>query len=105
MTMDHRGMLDLLQLIASCTVGALLGAAFFWGLWVTVRRLSKASNPAAWILGSLLLRFGLVLAGFYLLALYGDWQQVLAAAVGFTLSRLFMARCLWPRHADKESGA
>ncbi|MEA1889355.1 MAG: ATP synthase subunit I [Pseudomonadota bacterium] len=96
-------MSELLQLVTSCSAGALLGLAFFLGLWSTINGLDQARRPALLMLGSLLLRFGLVIAGFYLLARYAGSQHVLSAALGFTLARLIMVRRIRPRHRNKES--
>lgn len=81
-----------LPLILSAITGTLLGLVFFQGLWITVRRLEQTRHPIVWMLGSLLLRFGLVLAGFFLLARQGDWTLLLAAVAGFTLARLLITR-------------
>jgi F1F0 ATPase subunit 2 len=79
-----------LLLMASGVAGVLLGLVFFWGLWVTVNRIKAAGHPAILMLGSMLLRFALVLAAFYLLARYGGWEHLLAAVAGFTLLRIFL---------------
>ena len=81
-------MQDMLTLIAAGIAGALLGLVFFWGLWLTVRRLPDARHPALRMLVSLLLRFAVVLAGFYVLARQGEWQHLIIAAAGFVLVRL-----------------
>lgn len=81
-----------LPLILSAITGALLGLVFFQGLWLTVRRLEQTRHPIVWMLGSLLLRFGLVLVGFFLLARQGDWRLLLAAVAGFSLARLLITR-------------
>ncbi len=86
-------MIDMSSLLLIFTAGILLGLVFFWGLWVTVNHLSQVRYPAVWMLGSLVLRFGLVLMVFYLLARNGNWQYVLVAAIGFALSRLLIAYC------------
>ena len=87
---------NILLLIASFAAGALLGLAFFWGLWATVKQLGLKRHPVLMILGSLALRFGLVLFGFYLLAQHGGWQQALSAAIGFTLIRVLIVHRLRP---------
>lgn len=89
-------MTQLFLLIISFMTGALLGLTFFWGLWVTVKQLGSYSHPVLLMLGSLLLRFGLVLFGFYLLIQYGGWQLVLSAAIGFTITRFLMIHRLRP---------
>ncbi|MDY6816472.1 MAG: ATP synthase subunit I [Pseudomonadota bacterium] len=75
---------------ASFALGCLLGSAFLWGLWLTVRRLATADHPALLMLTSLLLRLGITLAGFLLIARVAGWEHLLVAAVGFTLPRLLM---------------
>ncbi len=75
---------------ASFGFGCVLGSAFLWGLWLTVRRLPTAGHPALLMLSSLLLRFGITLAGFLLVARLGSWEHLLVAAAGFTLPRLLM---------------
>lgn len=69
--------------------GVLVGHVFFWGLWETVHKMNQVRYPAALILGSLLLRFCLVLIALYLLAQKGSWEHLLVAAIGFALSGLF----------------
>jgi F1F0 ATPase subunit 2 len=94
-----------LALILSFAVGIILGLVFFWGLWATVNRLDRKRHPAIWMLGSLLLRFGLVLLVFYLLAQHLGWQHVLAAAAGFTVTRILVSRRLGPGQIKKEVDA
>ncbi|MGD8999617.1 MAG: ATP synthase subunit I [Granulosicoccaceae bacterium] len=96
-------MSEVLQFTASLTAGSLLGLAFFWGLWATLNGLERAPRPAMRMLVSLLLRFGLVLAGFYFLARYAAWQHVLTAVVGFMLARILVARYIRPALYKKES--
>jgi F1F0 ATPase subunit 2 len=92
------------QLIASFIAGTLFGLAFFRGLWLTISTLDQARHPALWVLSSLLLRFGLVLGAFYLLARHAGWPHLLAAATGFTVARLVLVQRLSPQRAHKEPG-
>lgn len=78
--------------LASFGLGCLLGALFLWGLWLTVQRIPTSRHPAALMLGSLVLRFGLAMAGFYLVARYGHWEHILITAAGFTLPRILANR-------------
>ncbi len=48
--------------------GGALGAMFFGGLWWTVLRGASSATPARWFLASALLRMGLTLAGFHVVA-------------------------------------
>jgi len=48
--------------------GVGLGAVFFGGLWWTVRGCTSYKQPALWFFGSLLLRMGITLAGFYVVS-------------------------------------
>ncbi|KIO48525.1 ATPase F0F1 [Nitrosospira sp. NpAV] len=74
--------------------GILLGTIFFGGLWWTVRRGISSSRTGLWFMGSLLLRIGVVMTGFYfLLDLPGDsWKTLLAGLLGFTIARLAATR-------------
>ncbi|MCG6898107.1 MAG: ATP synthase subunit I [Thiocapsa sp.] len=96
---------DWLQLTASLIAGVLLGLVYFWSLWTTVGRLMRQDRPAIWMLGGMLLRFGLILVVFYPLARYGDWRHVLSAAVGFTLSRILTVQLVARRRIHKGSDA
>lgn len=72
--------------------GALAGAVFFGGLWLTVRRLGEGGER--WLLASLALRFAVVVGCLALLANVGDWRHLLLAAAGMMLSRLILVRRL-----------
>ncbi|TFG82890.1 MAG: ATP synthase subunit I [Chromatiales bacterium] len=76
-----------LSLVYAFAAGVLLGAMFYAGLWWTVRRGVSSRRAALWFLGSLLLRMGLALAGFYFVA-GGHWQRLLLCLLGFVLARL-----------------
>jgi F1F0 ATPase subunit 2 len=77
--------------ILALLAGVLIGTIFFGGLWWTVRRGLSSQRPAAWFLGSLLLRTILVLGGFYLVS-RGDWRRLLACLLGFLLARILVTR-------------
>ena len=76
-------------LILALPAGTLLGMTFFGGLWWTIRRGMSSQHPAALFFLSLLLRTGIALAGFYLVA-RGDWRRVLSCLVGFFLARILV---------------
>jgi F1F0 ATPase subunit 2 len=67
--------------------GVLLGAMFLGGLWWTVRRGLSSDRVARWFLGSLLLRMGVALAGFYFVS-GGHWERLLLCLLGFVMARL-----------------
>ncbi len=79
-------MLELLILILTAAVGGILGAFFFAGLWWTTLRGLASPSPAAWFMGSLLLRTAVTLTGFALVA-HGHWDRMLACLFGFFLAR------------------
>jgi F1F0 ATPase subunit 2 len=82
-------------LTTALVAGVLLGVIFFGGLWWTVRKGVTAKNPALWFLGSLLLRMGIALAGFYFVA-RGDWKKSLLCLLGFLIARVAMLRLTRP---------
>ncbi len=79
--------------------GIALGAAFFGGLWWSVRRGAASSNPALWFGASILLRTALVLTGFYLVG-GAQWQRMAACLTGFYMARLAVLRLTRPAAAE-----
>ena len=77
-------MTDTLGLVQAGMVGALVGAFFFGGLWQTVHRAVFSTQPALWFLGSIVLRTGVTLGGFYLVS-RAHWERLPACLVGFVL--------------------
>ncbi|MGA3089498.1 MAG: ATP synthase subunit I [Terriglobales bacterium] len=80
---------ETLALILTLLAGVLLGAIFFGGLWWTIRRGVSSKQPSALFFFSLLLRTGIALAGFYVVA-RGDWRRVLTCLLGFILARILV---------------
>ena len=72
--------------------GAALGSMYFGGLWWTARRLGSFRQPARGILICALLRMGITLGGFYVVA-GGQWLRLLLCLLGFTMAR---AANSWP---------
>jgi F1F0 ATPase subunit 2 len=71
--------------------GILLGAIFFGGLWLTVRKGVSSKQPALWFFGSLVVRMSTVLSGFYFVS-DGHWERLLACLLGFIMARLVVMR-------------
>ncbi len=84
-----------LSLVFALAAGALLGAMFYGGLWWTVHRGVSSKRVALWFLGSLLLRMGVALAGFYFVA-GGHWQRLLLCLLGFVMARIAVTRLMRP---------
>ena len=80
-----------LSLALALAAGVLLGAFFFGGLWWTVRQGVSSQHPALWFFGSLMLRTGIVVLGFYFI-LGDDWRRLLAGLIGFIAARLIALR-------------
>ncbi len=78
---------ETLSLVGTSLIGFVLGAIFFGGLWWTVGKAMSSTRPALWFLASLLLRSGIVLAGFFFVSA-GQWQRLLLCLLGFILARL-----------------
>lgn len=101
-------MTESVSLMDALIAGVLLGTLFFGGLWWTVRQGVVATRPALWFLGSLLLRAGIVLAGFYFVA-GGHWERLLLCLLGFVIAHFMVTRFTGPpvgRHHSpaKEAG-
>ncbi len=86
----------LLQLLPAFAAGAILGVLFFYGLWLTIKDIDQVRHPAVRMLGSMLLRLSLVLAGLYGVGYYSGFTGVVVAACGFMLARLFVVKRIAP---------
>ena len=84
-----------LTLALAGMAGLLLGAIFFGGLWWTVRLGVTSKRPALLFLGSMLLRTGVVIVGFYFVS-DGHWQRLLACLSGFAIARFIVMRLTGP---------
>jgi F1F0 ATPase subunit 2 len=93
-----------LSLAFALAAGVLLGAMFYGGLWWTVRRGVSSKRVALWFLGSLLLRMGVALAGFYFVA-GGHWQRLLLCLLGFVMARVAVTRLTRPPKENQPSQA
>lgn len=91
-------MLQTTQMILAALAGAIASLLYFGGLWLTVKRLADASNPAAVYIGSFLARASLLTCGaLAMLQLEPGWQEGLAAFVGFWGVRCAMTLSLGVR--------
>ena len=95
-------MSDILAVALALSAGALLGAFFFGGLWWTVQKGVTSERPALWFLGSLVLRTGVTLAGFYLVS-QGHWSRLVACLLGFVVARVLVVRWLTPTPAKEQT--
>jgi len=86
---------EALSLAPAMATGVLLGVMFFGGLWWTIRKSVSFKRPALWFFGSLLLRMGIALAGFYFVS-GGHWERLLVCLLGFVLARLIVTRLTGP---------
>lgn len=77
-------------------IGGLLGVVFYGGLWWTVKQCMSSPRAGLWFSGSLFLRMGIALAGFYWVG-GGQWQRLSLCLLGFIMARLLVAFLLRPR--------
>ena len=90
---------EVLNLILALLAGFLLGAVFFGGLWWTVQKGLSSKRPALWFLGSLLVRTGTTIAGFYFVS-GGYWERLLICMFGFFVMRQIIVRFTRPPEED-----
>lgn len=79
------------RLLVAATTGFVCGLVFFGGLWWTLRQAVKATSPAFWILGSFLVRTGMVVLGIGL-ATRGYLPAILVALAAFIVARFLVIR-------------
>lgn len=78
-------------LVLAWLAGGIIGLFFFGGLWWTVRRAVTAKQPALWFFGSMLLRMGVALAGFYVVS-NRHLDRLLVCLLGFFIARMVVTR-------------
>jgi F1F0 ATPase subunit 2 len=94
-------MSDIPALALTLVAGGLLGVFFFAGLWWTVENGVVSEKPALWFLSSLLLRTGVILAGFYFVS-QGHWSRLVACLLGFLIARFIVVSRLTHRPAEQQ---
>jgi F1F0 ATPase subunit 2 len=77
---------EISNMVLPFIVGWLLGILFFGGLWFTVKKLTASKIPALLVLGSFIVRVGIVLIGFYFIG-SGDWKKLIVCLIGFIVAR------------------
>ena len=98
---------EILSQMLALLLGVSLGAMFYGGLWWTVRKVVSSQRPARWIFGSLLVRTGIALTGFYFI-LRNHWGRLPVCLLGFIITRMLVTRLAWapekPVPARQEAG-
>lgn len=84
--------------------GVLLGAFFFGGLWWTVKKGVSFTHPALLFMGSMIIRIGVVLVGFYFVSC-GHWERFLGCLVGFIIARIIVMRFTKPSTEKQKQSA
>jgi F1F0 ATPase subunit 2 len=87
--------ISLIQLLFAGLFGMVLGGLYFALLWLTVKHLATIRWPAIWVLLSLVLRLGGLLAGLYWIT-DGSWKRLVAALLGVIVARVVFTRYLRP---------
>ena len=99
-------MIDALQLLGVLLAGIALGGVFFGGLWWTLRHTlshgATARRPTLWLPVSWLVRMGVVLLGFYVMA-DGHPAAPAMGLVGFLMARFGVLRATRPAPALTEA--
>ncbi|MGC2030182.1 MAG: ATP synthase subunit I [Steroidobacteraceae bacterium] len=89
-------MADVVFMLPALMAGLVLGGFYFGGLWWTVIKGLSSPAPALWFLGSLLLRMGVTMAGFYFAG--GDrWTRWIGCLSGFIVARLVVKTLTRPK--------
>jgi F1F0 ATPase subunit 2 len=93
-------MIDIPALLLALVAGLLLGVFFFGGLWWTVQKGVTSERPALWFLVSLLLRTGVILAGFFFVA-QNHWSRLVMCLLGFLIARVVVVKRLTQEPAEE----
>jgi len=86
--------------VVGLVVGVVLGYVYFGGLWLTIRKLQTAKNPAFLAVMSFNARLVLTMLGFFFVWQAGgrpDWLRLLSAVAGFLVARTLLVHKLGQR--------
>jgi F1F0 ATPase subunit 2 len=100
--MNNITLSTLIVLMMAFAVGSALGAFYFIALWRTVLRLPSTTSPVRLMLGSIILRMAVVMAGFYFV-MGGHWERLAAAMLGFIVMRKIITHYFGPQKAVEEA--
>lgn len=84
------------MLTATFFLGAILGAFYFGGLWLTIKRLPQSRQPTLLSLSSFAARSLVCIMGFYLIIESGI-VALLFCLAGFVLTKITLISRLSPR--------
>lgn len=79
--------------------GILFGVVYFGGLWLTIQKLGQMDRPILLLMGSFIVRLGLVLVGFYLIS-RGRLELLAVSLVTFFITRFFFISRIQP-HTER----
>ena len=86
---------ETMRIILAGMAGIGLGVLFFGGLWWTVNKCVSSQRPGLLVFVSLIVRMGMILAGFYVVA-GAHWQRLLACLLGFIVARFMVTQYVPP---------
>lgn len=82
---------DLVMYLLVLFGGSCLGFLFFGGLWFTSKKMLTSKKVVLWYLGSLFLRVGITLLGFYYIG-QNSLEYMLICLLGFISARFIVIR-------------
>ena len=82
------------SIAAGLLSGGVLGALYFLWLWWTLQGLVDRRRAGLWFAANIVARFAFALGGFALVARWGGWPALAAAAAGFVVMRSVLLRRL-----------
>lgn len=85
---------NLVNLVASLLLGAILSGIYFGGLWFTLRYLASHRWSTLLYMVSLVARMALLGYAIYLVLIMSNWIHVLTMLIGFISVRIFLLRRL-----------
>ncbi|MCX7982991.1 MAG: ATP synthase subunit I [Syntrophales bacterium] len=86
--------MNFVDLLGGFALGITLGGAYFYCLWLTVKRLFDHKHPIRLMALSFIFRAGVAVTCFVLITIDGHYTRLLWAIVGFLSAREFLKRRL-----------
>ena len=94
--------LGVVDTVLCLTAGIGVGVVYFWGLWLTLKKVKTVKRYGRLLVFSWFVRNAFMLGAFYLI-MQNDWQRLVAAFAGVMIVRFASISFAKKKNREKEA--